>query len=103
MSYVLFVFYVYIITNKPNGTIYTGQTDNLQSRIWEHKNKVQPGFSKKYNLDKLVWYDTFETREAALETESRMKNWKREWKVRRIEEDNPHWKDLTKDLGPAIL
>ena len=93
------MFYVYIITNKPNGTLYIGHTDNLVRRMWEHKNKVRKGFSAQYNLDKLVWFEIFETREFALDMERRMKEWKRDWKIERIIERNSEWEDLTESLS----
>jgi len=93
------MFSVYIITNKRGGTLYIGQTDNLQGRMWEHKNKVLSGFSNKYNLDKLVWYEEHENREGALTREAQMKEWNRAWKVKRIENMNPNWADLTESLG----
>ncbi len=93
------MFSVYIITNKRDGTLYIGQTDNLQGRMWEHKNKVLSGFSKKYNLDKLVWYEEHENRESALTCEAQMKDWNRAWTVKRIEDMNPNWADLTERLG----
>lgn len=93
------MFYVYIITNKRGGTLYIGHTDDLVRRMWEHKNKTREGFSAKYNLNKLVWYDMFETREDALNNERRMKEWKRAWKIEKIIEHNPEWNDLTESLS----
>lgn len=92
------MFYVYIITNKPNGTLYIGQTDNLVKRMWDHKNKTHEGFATKYNLDKLVWFEVCQTRRDAFATERRMKKWLREWKIKTIEERNPDWLDLTNTL-----
>ena len=93
------MFYVYIITNKPNGTLYLGQTDDLVKRMWEHKNKVRSGFASRYNLDQLVWFASFDTREAAFTVERRMKTWKRQWKTNKITERNADWKDLTDSLS----
>lgn len=93
------MFYVYIITNKVEGTLYIGHTDNLVHRMWEHKNKVRKGFSAKYNLNQLVWYESFERREEALTCERRMKDWKRAWKIEKIVERNPNWNDLTEGLS----
>jgi len=93
------MFYVYIITNKPLGTIYLGQTDDLVKRMWQHKNKVRSGFASRYNLDKLVWFEVFDTREAAFTIERRMKTWKRQWKINKIEETNADWNDLTNSLS----
>jgi putative endonuclease len=85
---------IYIISNKPNGVLYIGVTSNLQKRIWQHKEKLVEGFSFKYNLDKLVYYETCETMDSAILREKQLKRWKRDWKVRLIEEMNPNWSDL---------
>ena len=89
---------VYIITNKRNGTLYTGVTGNLQKRIYEHKNNLAEGFSQKYNTHTLVYYETHETMQTAIEREKQIKRWKREWKLKLIEEKNPEWKDLYEEL-----
>lgn len=70
---------VYILTNKCNGTLYIGATSNLSKRIWEHKTKVVKGFTEKYGLNKLVWYESHETMISAIQREKAMKYWKREW------------------------
>ena len=72
---------VYILTNKCNGTLYIGVTSNLSKRIWEHKTKVVKGFTEKYGLNKLVWYESHETMISAIQREKAMKYWKREWKL----------------------
>ena len=87
-------FYVYIITNKPNGVLYIGFTNDLSRRILEHKRKQTKGFSSKYNLSKLVYWEEFETSYEAFMRERQMKKWKRIWKIELIEKDNPEWKDL---------
>ena len=89
---------VYILTNKPLGTIYTGVTSNLPQRIWQHKNKVTKGFTEKYNLNNLVWYEVHDEMMSAIQREKSLKAWKREWKIRIIEEMNPLWRDLYDDL-----
>jgi putative endonuclease len=89
---------VYLLTNKRNGTLYIGVTSNLPKRVWEHKAKVVKGFTKKYGVDKLVWYEGHETMESAIQREKCMKFWKRHWKLKKIEEMNPDWKDLYQDL-----
>ncbi len=86
--------YVYIITNKRNGTLYTGVTSNLQKRSWEHKEGAVDGFSKKYGLKILVWYEVHDDIEQAIIREKQIKKWNRKWKLRIIEEMNPDWKDL---------
>ena len=89
---------VYILTNRRNGTLYVGVTSNLPNRIWEHKSKVVKGFTSKYNLDKLVWYEIHETMESAIQREKAIKYWRRRWKLKTITEMNPHWRDLFEDL-----
>ena len=89
---------VYILTNRRNGTLYVGVTSNLPKRIWEHKSKVVKGFTSKYNLDKLVWYEIHETMESAIQREKAIKYWRRRWKLKTITEMNPHWRDLFEDL-----
>lgn len=91
------MFFVYIVTNKPNGTLYIGQTDNLAKRMLEHQTKAYPGFSRKYGCTKLVWFELHETRASVVLREKRMKEWKRAWKIKRIVEQNPNWEDLSKD------
>ena len=86
--------YVYILTNKPNGTLYIGVTSNLPKRVAEHKAKVVEGFTAKYGLDRLVYYEVADTMEAAITREKQMKEWKRAWKVKRILDTNPEWCDL---------
>ena len=91
-------YYVYILTNKKDGTLYVGITSNLQKRIWEHKNKANDGFSKKYNLTKLVYFEVYDDPENAIKREKRLKFWLRNWKVELIEKENPNWNDLYKDI-----
>ncbi|MEW6067277.1 MAG: GIY-YIG nuclease family protein [Nitrospirota bacterium] len=87
-------FYVYILYNKRNGTLYTGITSDLIKRIYEHKNNLVEGFTQKYNIHRLVWYEIHGTAEAAICREKQIKAWKRQWKLRLIEENNPEWNDL---------
>jgi putative endonuclease len=89
---------VYILTNKPLGTLYIGVTSNLPQRIWQHKTKVTKGFTEKYNLNKIVWYEAHEDMMSAIQREKALKAWKRDWKIRIIEEMNPLWRDLYDDL-----
>ncbi len=90
------IYYVYIITSNSK-VIYTGMTNNLEARVYQHKNKLFDGFSKKYNTYKLVWYDETDDVIAAIELEKTIKGWLRKKKVALIEENNPGWKDLAKD------
>ncbi len=83
-----------MMTNKKEGTLYIGVTSDLQKRVWEHKNNVVQGFTHKYNLHKLVWYEVFENITDAIVKEKQMKEWKREWKINRITYNNPDWDDL---------
>ncbi len=87
-------FYVYILCSKRNGTLYTGITSNLIKRTYEHKNNLVEGFTQKYNIHRLVWYEIHETAETAISREKQIKAWKRQWKLRLIEENNPEWNDL---------
>ena len=91
-------FYTYIMTNRPGGTLYCGQTEDLNRRAWEHRTHAVPGFTRKYNCDCLVWYEVFDTREEAKSREQQIKNWKRVWKIELIESVNPHWRDLADTL-----
>ncbi len=91
-------FYVYILASKQNGTLYTGVTSDLVKRIYEHKNNVVDGFTKKYNVHQLVWYEIHESAEAAIMREKQIKNWQRKWKLTLIESNNPQWKDLYDDV-----
>ena len=91
-------YYVYIMTNSGNTVLYIGVTDDLMRRVYEHKNKLIPGFTAKYNISKLVYYEVTESPVAAIEREKRLKHWKREWKIKIIEESNPCWEDLADNL-----
>jgi len=85
---------VYILANKRNGTLYVGVTSNLAKRIWEHKNNMVNGFTSRYGIHSLVWYEVHDNIESAIEREKRIKNWKRAWKLDLIEKANPNWLDL---------
>ncbi len=90
-------FYVYIITNKNSTTFYIGVSDNLMRRIYEHKNGLVEGFSKKYCLHKLVYYEEFAYIYNAIRREKQLKNWHRDWKINLIKKDNPNFKDLAEE------
>jgi len=91
-------YYVYILTNKRNGVLYTGVTGDLVSRAWQHKEKVADGFTKKYGVRYLVWYESHSTPEAAITREKQIKKWNRQWKINMIEKSNPAWKDLYPEI-----
>ena len=85
---------VYILASKRNGTLYVGVTSDLVKRIWEHKNNMVEGFTKRYMVKQLVWYELHENMESAITREKRIKDWKRAWKLELIESENPTWIDL---------
>jgi putative endonuclease len=87
-------YYVYILANQRNGTLYIGVTNDLQRRVQEHREGLVEGFTKKYRVHRLVYFESTEDVRTALEREKRLKIWKRKWKLRLIEESNPHWDDL---------
>jgi putative endonuclease len=91
-------FYVYIMASSRNGTLYVGSTSDLIKRAWEHKNKVIPGFTTKYNVHILVYYEVHEIYLEAARREKRFKNWCRQWKLNLIEGLNPEWRDLYEDI-----
>ncbi|HXL08843.1 MAG TPA: GIY-YIG nuclease family protein [Candidatus Bathyarchaeia archaeon] len=85
---------VYILASKRNGTLYIGVTRNLQQRVWEHKNDLIEGFTKKYGVHRLVYYELHEDMMAAIRREKQMKKWNRTWKLELVETQNPEWEDL---------
>ena len=87
-------FFTYIVASGRNGTLYTGSTDDLIRRVSEHRDKIRPGFTAKYGVAILVWYEVHETRHAAFIRERQIKEWKRLWKLELIERTNPGWADL---------
>ena len=89
---------VYLLASKRNGTLYAGVTSNLPKRVWEHKNNLLEGFTSKYSVHTLVWYEMHDTMESAISREKAIKNWKRTWKIKAIEEMNSSWRDLYPDL-----
>ena len=91
-------YYVYILTNKSNNVLYIGVTNDLERRMYKHKNKMVNGFTKKYNLNKLVYFETTTDVRGALEREKQLKNWHRSWKINLVNEFNSEWKDLSKML-----
>ena len=89
---------VYMLASKRNGTLYTGVTSNLLKRVWEHKNNLVEGFTNKYGVHTLVWYELHNTMDSAIQREKAIKNWKRAWKLKVIEKMNAHWRELYSDL-----
>lgn len=89
---------VYIMASKRNGTTYVGVTSNIIQRVWQHKNNLVEGFSRRHNKHILVWYEIHENMESAITREKRLKRWRRDWKVRLIEEANPGWRDLYEEI-----
>ena len=85
---------VYMLASKRNGTLYIGVTSDLIKRIWEHKNDMVDGFTYRYHVHRLVWYELHENMESAIIREKQLKNWKRKWKLELIESNNPEWLDL---------
>jgi len=90
--------WAYIVTNKRNGTLYIGASSNLSQRIWQHREGIIEGFTKKYGLKMLVWYQHFDDLQDARRREVQMKEWQRAWKIELIEAANPDWRDLYFEL-----
>jgi len=93
------LYFVYILASNRNGTLYIGVTNDLIRRVWEHREGVAVGFTKKYGVTTLVYYEVFEEISAAIQRETRLKKWKRLWKIALIEKDNPRWLDLYETVG----
>ncbi len=92
-------YFVYMLASKRNGTLYIGVTNNLLKRVHQHKNDVKEGFTRKYNVHSLVYYEVFNRIQDAITREKRMKKWKRQWKMELIEKSNPNWEDLFESLS----
>ncbi|WP_139201365.1 GIY-YIG nuclease family protein [Pseudovibrio axinellae] len=90
---------MYILASRKHGTLYTGMTNNLSERVHQHKTKMNSGFTARYGVSKLVYYEVYEEPHKAICREKQMKRWRREWKIQAIEEKNPHWEDLSLCLG----
>ncbi len=91
-------YFVYILASKPRGTLYVGVTNNLTRRVFEHKNKLIEGFTERYDVNLLVWYESSESIESAIVYEKKLKRWRREWKIEMIEKQNPKWVDLYQQI-----
>ncbi|HTW35251.1 MAG TPA: GIY-YIG nuclease family protein [Rhizomicrobium sp.] len=92
-------YYVYILASKRNGTLYIGVTSNIHKRVWQHGNGVIPGFTKKYGIKTLVYYEVFDDVRAAIDREKRLKKYKHEWKINLIQQRNVEWQDLVELYG----
>ena len=92
-------YYVYILTNKTNRVLYIGITNDLVRRVWEHKEKLVPGFTEKYNVTKLVYYEVFNSPEEAIAREKQLKGWLRSKKIELINRFNPEWRDLYYEIA----
>lgn len=91
--------YVYIMASKRNGTLYVGVTKSLSRRVYEHKNDIVEGFTQKYRVHQLVYYEVYDDLENAVLREKRLKDWKRQWKLELVEKMNPDWQDLALELN----
>jgi putative endonuclease len=96
-------YFVYLLASRRNGTLYCGVTNNLVRRIWEHRNDQTPGFTSKYAVHMLVWYEEHHCIHEAIQRETRIKGWLRDWKIALIEKTNPQWRDLYESLLPGPL
>lgn len=92
-------FWVYLVASRRHGTLYIGMTDDIVRRAWQHRTGALPGFTRRYGLTRLVWYERHETRESAFTRERQMKKWNRAWKIGLIERENLEWRDLADDLA----
>ena len=95
-------YYVYILASHRNGTLYIGVTSDLIKRTWEHKNKAVEGFTKRYGVDNLVYFEQFNDSENAIKREKRLKKYNRKWKLELIEKENPGWRDLYEELVSGL-
>jgi putative endonuclease len=91
-------YYVYILTNKPRGTLYVGVTNNLVSRVYQHREGVVSGFTKRYGLKQLVHFERYDTPTLAIQREKNIKHWSRMWKLDLVNSSNPQWRDLYNDI-----
>ena len=93
------MFYTYLLASKRYGTLYCGHTDDIAERVWKHKEKTFKGFTAKYGVHILVWYEPHDSRDAAFRRERQIKKWRRAWKIALIEENNQWWNDLFQTLN----
>jgi putative endonuclease len=93
------IYMVYIMASRRNGSLYVGFTGNPVGRVWQHRNNWFEGFTKRYGVHRLVWFEAHESAETAIRREKQIKEWHRAWKIRLIEEGNPDWRDLYPEIG----
>ena len=96
-------YYVYLLASKIRGTLYIGMTNDLQRRVYEHKMGIKKGFTQKYGVNRLVYFEVFQNVNEAIDREKNMKKWKRDWKIKLIEKENKSWSDLSKDWYDDLL
>tara|TARA_R110002073_G_scaffold279026_1_gene443213 strand:- start:503814 stop:504122 length:309 start_codon:yes stop_codon:yes gene_type:complete len=96
-------YYVYLLASQRNGTLYIGMTNDLQRRVYEHKTGTIKGFTKKYGVSILVYFEEFQQATEAINREKNLKKWKRAWKLKLFEENNPNWDDLAKDWYDDLI
>ena len=92
-------YYVYLLASRKHGTLYLGITRDLVRRVYEHKTKAVAGFSARYGVDRLVWFEVYDDPQTAIAREKELKKWRRDWKIRLIEQDNPDWHDLYPEIS----
>ena len=92
-------YYVYLLASRRKGTLYVGVTNDLSKRVWQHKQELVEGFTKKYGVKSLVWFEQTKSIESAIVREKQIKKWKRDWKIELIESGNPQWKDLYEGIA----
>jgi putative endonuclease len=92
-------YYVYMLASQRNGTLYLGVTRDLVRRVHKHRTKAKPGFTSRYGVQRLIWYETYDDPTNAITREKDIKKWRRAWKLRLIEEANPQWRDLYDDIA----
>ena len=97
------LYYVYILASKRNGTLYIGITNDLQRRVYEHKTGIKKGFTQKYGVNMLIYFETFQNIEEAIIREKRLKKWNRSWKIELVEEENKQWIELASDWYDDLL
>jgi putative endonuclease len=92
------MYYVYLLASQKDGTLYVGVTRDLVRRVYEHKEKIIPGFTSRYGVDRLVWFECYDDPTSAITREKELKKWRRAWKIELIESTNPDWRDLYSDI-----